>query len=126
MAAESADILRSRAQTVAQPVVTPAQPAMPRAAPAEPLADGGLNAHGQRQTAEAAIALHQEIAAAQHAPLHKPTPGVMPYARLEHTGVAVTKNDPALQTDPHYLRSTKADKPAGPPTWHVPVPGVNT
>jgi hypothetical protein len=58
-----------------------------------------------------------------------PGPGVMPYQRLERTGVAVPPGHPKYETDKHLrvlkpedLRPLKAGEQ---PSWRVPVSGAN-
>jgi hypothetical protein len=129
MATEQADILKSRAATMAQPVLFGPPQVREGAQPETPARSPSPAAFGSQRSAEDEINARQQMMAEQFTSPIDPGPGAMPYQRLERTGVAVPADHPKYETDKH-LRVLKLEdlvplRPGQKPTWSVPVPGVN-
>jgi hypothetical protein len=126
MASEQADSLKSRAATMAQPVLFGPPQVREGAQPESPAGMAGPAAFGSQRSAEDEINARQQMMAAQFTSPTDPGPGAMPYQRLERTGVAVPPGHPKYDTDKHLrvlkpedLRPLKRGEQA---SWRVPVP----
>jgi hypothetical protein len=129
MQTEQNDILKSRAATMAQPVLFGPPQVREGAQPETRARPAGPAAFGSQRRAEDEINARQQMMAAQFTSPIDPGPGAMPYQRLERTGVAVPPGHPKYETDKHLRVLTPEDlvplRPGVKPTWSVPVPGVN-